>query len=831
MMTATRFRYALFPGDTYQYFIDTPASRKEMIANGAEAFSVHTFDQPLEHNPRPNRVWGDLHLSFDTIQSSSSERMPDIVNFLFTKDIPDQSVKAYYVDNCVEIIIAENSFRGEIGSPCRLNFDRDIRLLLGTDSIRQIQINSVPIPMSQTLVLELVAPKRLEGSAYPLPMNNDYFKGSRITPLTRRYFLYHATFKGQKDYLPTQLAFVTKCSIFNTLLLHGGTPTETAIVCDLFGGHILFFEHLLHLHGRTDLIFENLPQELEKYRANKRYRTGCTSIDSALSHYPEKYKCNQGCGVSSPVALAYLPSPPRQKPIIYEDEHFILNATGLYFVDPERNRKTRVMNPIWVKNTLQASEDAMGAREIVCYDVNGFVTNLVIKEDLIDSSKLFPLLRSKGIHVPKDTILCGKLRQYLASHFPPKRPKTPTAYVSSIGGWQRDNSFIFPDSTVSTSSTYTLNSQVLPVGVKSKKLLPHTSSHTTTSDPYLLLSTLASLSAPFLKHRKLPGLNRHFHGGTEASRAAIVHAASSVWDQTPYLFADAEKHLVALKMQHKDAVLGILEIPPTKTKTMNSLVRRYFYGRKGGDKGIRGVIISSGETPMGQGQNSEKGFNAFTHQNNVLGIDIWIGNSSPTGFHFNYDATRTIVQQLEVHGAKYLERIQTCEKRFKKQLKWTNRTQPYKQISDFLRFFMAVGYIDQVGLKSWWQGGALLPIFDQLLSGIDTRDALFCSLLKHMNLSMPLPDKLVEWGACSPTSYIEIDRDSILIPSKEMREIAKDKPTLLRFISWLKARKILIPKRTGDLCGAHYSPKDKKTLRGYKISRHYFYKTLANLTA
>lgn len=239
-MNDSRYRYALFPRNTYECFIDTPASRTEMIANGAEAFSVHTFDQPLEHNPRPNRVWGDLHLSYDVIQSYSVERLSDITEFLLTNDIPGQSVKAYYVDNDVEIIIAEHAFRGEIGSPCRLDFDRAIRLSLEMDSIRQVEINSVPIPMSQVLVWELKAPKELEGVAHPLRVNNDYFNNSRITPLTKRYFNHHAAFKGQKDYLPTQLAFTTKCSIFNTLRLQGGTILETAIVCDLFGGHIPF---------------------------------------------------------------------------------------------------------------------------------------------------------------------------------------------------------------------------------------------------------------------------------------------------------------------------------------------------------------------------------------------------------------------------------------------------------------------------------------------------------------------------------------------------------------------------------------------------------------
>ena len=655
--------------------------------------------------------------------------------------------------------------------------------------------------MSQVLVMELKAQKILKDLVHPLSVNNDYFNDSRITPLTRRYFGYHAAFKGQKDYQPTQLAFMTKCSIFDTLRIQGGTSLETAIVCDLFGGHIPSFEQLLYLHGRMDLISDNLSLELKKYRATRRQPTGCTSIESVLSQFLGKYKCNQGCGVSSPAALAYLPIPPFQHPISFEDEHFSLDATGLYSVEPERNRKTRVMNPIWVQNTLPANQDDLGAREVVYYDVNGFVNKLTIKEDVIDSSKFFPLLRSKGIQVPNDTILRGKLRQYLASQFPPKQVNAPAIYFTDTGGWQNDNSFIFPGDNGSTVSGYVRQSQIVPAGEKSRKLLPPASIGEATADPYILLATLASLSAPYLKHRELTGLNLHFHGGTEAGRAAIIHAACSVWNQMPYVFADAKQHEVALKMQHKDAALGILEVPAAKTKAMNTLVRRYFNGRKGGDSGVRGIIVSCGETPMGQSTNRENGFHVFTYKNNVLGIDIWLGNLSSQGFRFNHTATKAIVQQLATNSSIHLEKIQANESRLKKQQGWATSPRPNRQVSDYLHFFMALGYVDQVSLQSWWRGDPLVSVFDQFMTGIDARDALFYGLLKQMNLSMPLPDILRELGASSITSFIEIDRHRILVPSKEMSKIAKDKPTLLRFISWLKARKILIPKRTGDLCG------------------------------
>ena len=801
-----------------------------MVAQNVIAFSVHTFDQPLENNPRPNRVWGDLHLSFDTTQSSSAENLPEVIEFLVANDVPGPSVKAYYVDNDVEIIIAEHAFRGEIGSPCRLDFDRAIRLSLEMDSIRQVEINSVPIPMSQVLVWELKAPKELEGVAHPLCINNDYFKGSHITPLTRRYFIHHAAFKGQKDYLPAQLAFMTKCNIFNTLLTQGGTAHETVIVCDLFGGHIPFFEHLLHLHGRIDLIFKSLPQELIKYRAHKKHRIGCTNIESALSQFPGKYKCNRGCGVSSPIALAYLPTPPGPKTISFEDEHFSLNATGLYSVEPERNRKTRVMNPIWVKNTLQANEDDLGAREVIYYDVNGFRDKLVIKEELIDSSKLFPLLRSKGIHVPKDTVLRGKFRQYLASQFPPKRPKTPAVYVSGYGGWQKDNSFIFPGSTISTSSTYALQSHQLPEGVESKNLLPNTSINKTTSDPDILLATLASLSAPFLKLLKFPGICLHFHGGTKPGRAAIVHAASSVWNQSPFKFADVKRHIVALKMQHKDTTLGIFEVPPGETKSMGSILRRYFKGRKGAERGVTGVIVSCGEEPIGQAENRQKGLNAYTYQHSLMAIDISLENMDIQGFRFDHNATRALVEDLTTRKDDLLKQMNSDENRFKEQLRWAKSPRPNKQASDYLRLLMAVGYAES-NQHCWWGGGPFQPIFHQIMSTIDCQESCFVSFLKAMNVYMPIPDMVFGFEVSSSKSFIEIDPKRVLAPSSKMAEITKDRQTLLQFIQWLKAQKIVIPKRPGILCGEYYSPQHKNTIRGYMINRYYFNKVLLEHTS
>ncbi|WP_157917525.1 DUF927 domain-containing protein [Pseudodesulfovibrio profundus] len=649
--------------------------------------------------------------------------------------------------------------------------------------------------------------------------------------LASEYFMAHDDASGRKDFLRTNPAYIRGCKVFSALLNQQSVTEEhLAIAWRIIGANISYFLRLIEMHGGGHLLCGLNGQRFKEAKAQYPEPIPCNKVATFVAEHGGNFPCKKDCGVTSPLALQYLSRSPVHQHTPYQSHNGVqLKRTGLYLNEAD-GQHTRLMNPIWVEELAQFDHEE-GARRLICCDDRGFRKELIVSEKDISSTQLFALLHSHGVYTPNNTQDKGSIRDYIVSQFPRKPLNKPSPRVSKYGGWQKDNEFIFPGDNGSTASGYVRQNWVVPTEERSRKLLPPVSIREETTDPYILLATLASLSAPYLKHRQLSGLNLHFHGGTEAGRAAVVHAACSVWNQMPYKFADAKKHEIALKMQHKDAALGILEIPAAKTKAMNSLVRRYFKGRKGRDKGVQGVIISCGKTPMGQDHNHEKGFHIFTHQNNVLGIDIWLGDSTSQGFRFNHNATRAMVQQLAVHSAGCLERIQADEKRFKKQLAWATRPRPNRQVSDYLRFFMAVGDVDQIGLKNWWRGDSIMSIFDQFMAVIDSRDVFFGSLLKQMKISMPPTDKLVEWGACSPTSYIEIDRHRILIPSKEMSKVAKDKPTLLRFISWLKARKILIPKRTGDLCGAHYSPKDKKTLRGYMISRHHFHKTLAKLTS
>ncbi|MBG0791836.1 MAG: DUF927 domain-containing protein [Desulfovibrionaceae bacterium] len=824
IMNVPRYRYARFADGRYSCFIDTPTTRSEMIFEKTKTFSVHSYSQPLEDVHRPKRIWGDLHLFFDWPHESlpgttrsytdlgNDSLPPEVEEFLHYYQVPKHYILAYFHRNGIELVIPETTFRGDIGSPGRLDFDR------------RIQEFTYATPLPSTLVNRT---RIFWSTAAPNPSNIQHQPAIPLSLLASEYFMTHEDSSGRKDYLKPNPAYIRGCKVFAALLNQQSVTEEhLAFVFQIMGSNIRFFHKLIMMHDGGHLLqklrWERFRTALKQYTES----VSCDKVPTFMSKHGDNCPCNNNCGVTSPLALQYLPhSPVHPFPPSRSHNWLRLNPAGLYMTEAD-GLQTRLMNPIWVDEQISVDHEE-GARRLICFDDDGFRKELVVSEKDICSARLFTLLHSNRIYTPNNTQDKGLIRDYIVRQFPRKLPSEPSPHASKYGGWQKDASFIFPGDNGSTSTGYVRQNWTIPAGEESRKLLPPISIQKVTADPFILLATLASLSAPFLKHKKLSGLNLHFHGGTEAGRAAIVHAACSVWDQLPYLFADAKKHVVALKTQNKDAALGILEVPPAKTKEMNALVRRYFDGRRGGDLGVRGIIVSSGETPMGQVQNRDKEFHAFTHHNDVLGIDIWIGNSSSTGFHFNHTATHTIVQQLAVHSAEYLKRIQTDEKRFKKQLKWANRPRPNRQVSDYLRFFMAVGYIDQVGLQSWWQGQALWPVFDQLIAGIDGSDALFYSLLKQMNIFMPLPDNLLELGASSHTSFIEVDRHRILVPSTEMAKITKDKPTLLRFISWLKAHKILIPKRTGELCGAHYSPKHKKTLRGYMLSRDYFQKILA----
>ncbi|TDT92235.1 uncharacterized protein DUF927 [Pseudodesulfovibrio indicus] len=827
MTNSLRYRYALFSQNTYRCFIDSPANQSAMISQGAVAFSVHSYSHPLEEVVRPKRIWGDLHLFFDWPHENlpgTTRSYTDLGNFslppatgevLHYYEVPKHYILAYFHQKGIELIIPETTFRGDIGSPARLDFDRRIQEF--TDAT----------PLPSTLVNRT---RVFWSTAVPKLSNLHHQRATPLSLLASEYFSAHEDTSGRKDYLKPNPAYIRGCKVFSALLNQQSVTEEYLVIAwRIIGASISYFLRLIEMHGGGLLLYGLNRQRFEAAKAKYPKTIPCNMTATFIAEHGGNYPCKKECGVTSPLALQYLPSSPVHHHPPYRSHNGVqLKRTGLYLNEAD-GQQTRLMNPIWVEEQAQFNHEEK-ARRLICFDDRGFRKELIVSEKDLSSTQLFALLHSNEVYTPNNTQDKGLIRDFIVSQFPRKPLNKPSPRVSRHGGWQNDNSFIFPGDNGSTVSGYVRQSQIVPAGEKSQKLLPPASIGEATADPYILLATLASLSAPYLKHRELTGLNLHFHGGTEAGRAAIIHAACSVWNQMPYVFADAKQHEVALKMQHKDAALGILEVPAAKTKAMNTLVRRYFNGRKGGDSGVRGIIVSCGETPMGQSTNRENGFHVFTYKNNVLGIDIWLGNLSSQGFRFNHTATKAIVQQLATNSSIHLEKIQANESRLKKQQGWATSPRPNRQVSDYLHFFMALGYVDQVSLQSWWRGDPLVSVFDQFMTGIDARDALFYGLLKQMNLSMPLPDILRELGASSITSFIEIDRHRILVPSKEMSKIAKDKPTLLRFISWLKARKILIPKRTGDLCGAHYSPKHKKTLRGYMISRNYFHKTLAKFT-
>lgn len=793
-----------------------------MVAQGAVAFSVHSYPHPLEKVVRPKRIWGDLHLFFkcphegwpDTIQpyiELAPDHLPPMVReVLDYYHVPLRTVQAYFHIDGIELIISEATFRGDIGSPGRLDFDHKIQELIEASPLQSTQINQTPVFWSE---------------ATPKLSSTQVQHGIPLSPLASEYFMAHEDALSRKDYLKPNPAYIHGCKVFEALLSKQSVTEEhLAMVCRLIGANIPFFLELIEMHGGGHLLrglnrqrFKTSMQEFSK-------SVSCDEAATFIAGYESNNTCLKGCGVTSPLALQYLPSSPTQTQIPYKSHNGIqLNPTGLYMTETD-GQQTRLMNPIWVEELMSFDQEEMGCRRLICFDDAGFRKELVVSEKDTSSTQLFALLHSYRVYTPNNTQDKGLIRDYLVSQFPRKSPSKPSLRVSKYGGWQKDNSFIFPDSEISSALSYTLQSHEIPVGVDNKKLLPPASIHTRTSDPHALLATLASLSAPFLQHRNLSGVCIHFHGGTANIRAAVIHAASSVWRLLPYSFADAQKHIVALKRQYKDAALCILEVPPSDKKSMRSLIRRCFIGRKGADKKISGIIISCGEKPIGQTENHEKGLNVFTHHNNVMAIDVSLDNANTASFRFDHNATRSLVYDFIARKEDCLNVIRLQEKQFKKELTWANRPRLNKQIADYLRYFMAMGTPAQSADPGWWRGGALVPIFDQLMAGIDHRDAIFFELLRLMKLSMPLPDTLKQLGAPGSASIIEINKNRVLVPSATMARITKDRPTLLRFISWLEARKVLIPKRPGILCGEYYSPRHHKTLRGYMISTRHFAK-------
>jgi len=827
MMNAPRYRYASFAEKSPVYFVDSEAARAQLVNEGAIAFSVHSYSRPLEHEPSPKRIWGDLHLWFGIPDgTSSSERLSNLSSLLAVHDIPRQSVSAYNIGNGVEVIIDEHAFRGEVGSPCRFDFDEAIQKRAEADSLACLTVNNIRVPTSYIPAAMVKDPVALERDHHPLFASYAQSKKtSVVTGLARTYYAYHCRLKGLQDYMVPKLAYTANCSLFNTLIKKSEVSIdELAIICDLFGGGVEYLTRLLDLHGRQNLL-NNVPSiELKKARAGLASRIGCSNGEEALAHIDKTYTCHRRCGVSTPRAFPFTAGQDCPAGFAREDAIFSLRPTGLYAFHPEQDRWTRVMDPIWVNRIMPDTQNGLGAREVICHDVDGFSKPLIISQKDFDSTTFFSILQYNRVHVPSDNRMKGQLRTFLASQYP-HHPSTAQTTMVDQAGWQHRFQYTPPIAEHSRSTTYKPKANVLPIPHDVQDSIKSIPKKQHSACTFLLLGALASMAAPALALVKTPGVCLHFHGGSQTTRNALLASISRVSGHDIYLRPDALKHMAALKRHHKDSTLHIGEVKNDDIKGIHRLIRRYFLGRKGKDGPTAGLIISTGSKPLG-----EKGSRLFTHKKRVLAIDVEL----PENFTANDvelpAQQHAIIEALTEQQDATLTALKTERKAFSSKSLRAKDTLD-KQVSAFFWLCASVGsWAQRCEKLSWWRGDTLSNIFVKTVSDY-SQQVRFTTALNRLSLIIPTNAKIGDIPIRQLGEMEEIAKDNILIPTAQMNESTPPGNTLRQWTAWLLENKILIPKKKGILCGVYYSKKQRRELRGYLISRRALFRVLSRTSS
>ena len=822
MTNTPRYRYASFAEKNPVYFVDSEAARAQLVNKGAIAFSVHSYSRPLEHEPKPKRIWGDLHLWFGIpIGTSSSERLSSLYSLLAVNDIPRQSVSAYNIDNGVEVIIDEHTFRGEIGSPCRFDFDEAIQRRAEAAPLACLTVNNIRIPMSQIPAVMAKDPVALERTRHPLFASYAQCKSANIvTTLARTYYAYHYRLKGLQDYIAPKLAYAANCSIFNTLIKkREASIDELAIICDLFGNDIEYFKQLLDIHGRQ-ILLSNVPSiELKTSRVGQASRIECGNVEEALASIDRAYNCHRRCGVSTPQAFPFTAGQDCPVGLVKENPIFSLRPTGLYAFHPEQNRWIRTMDPIWVNRVMPDNQGGLGAREIICHDIDGFSKTLTISQKDFDSTAFFPILQYNRVHVPSDNRMKGQLRNFLAGQYPPQLHTDRTTMVDQ-SGWQ-DGFHYIPPSPQHQSTSFRVKTHKLPIPIDvltSIKVTPRTH---TSACIFFLLGALASLAAPALTPLKTPGLCLHFHGGSEDARKALLASISKISGHHLYSLSDALKHVTALKGHHKDSTLHISEVGKEEVKGMHRFIRHYFLGRKGKDEPIAGIIISTGETGLGQ-----NGGHLFAHNKRALAIDLELPENLAATYTEVQPLLNVIVEALTADSVETLSNLRGKRKEYIRTVPRA-KDQLDRQAASLFWLCAAVGtWAQERGKFDWWKGEIIQTLFKKIVVNY-SQQMRFITALKHLSLIMPTKAKIGDIPIHQAREMEEISKDKVLIPTAEMNEFIPPETTLRQWTNWLRQNNILIPKTNEKMSGAYYSKKQKKGIRGYIVNLKMLYMMLA----
>lgn len=808
-----RYRYALFADGHVECFEDRYQACFEFAKKGATAISVHSFSRDIRYDQSSVRVWGDLHLFY-----LENEEYENALLKLHEKGIPSNLLDRYELSDSVEIVVPEYLCGVHEGFSERALVDEQVRKYFGCRWPRSHvwSLGRQDVVFSEALVECYYDNCRKHERVHSLGGHKP------ISLLAELFFNEFRKFHG--DSWRYKTGHLTMCSVLNEFLASDSMSYgEVRLLKSLTHGKFSRLKGLALKAGRADLI--NDTKFLRDASVGYDGITLCSDVPNKLEKIGSKLSCRKYCGVTVPSALPFMVYHPELEGRNQKFRSFVLNQYGLF----EHERDDLICPPIWVENRFVGEQGKVGARVVVFYDVDGKRKQLVIDEMDVDSPKLFALLREHGFECPTGKTEKGLLRKFLVQQYP-RQNKREEAVAVEKAGWHKDG-FVPPRSEFKESS-YKLKSVLLPPESAGNLELARFDNKENW-EPEEELATYFSLLAPLLGLVKHKGICFHFYGGQEQQRDSIFSAVNYAWGDwlVPKVCSadDLTKHVGALTKLHNDLPLCVREVGSSDKaqKKMRTFLRRYFLGRKGNNKPVRSVVVSTGEKPLTPVQDRRLGRWGYVYQKDVLLIDLEINNLRlPIFENIPADFARKEIRKIE-KDRNFPQALQSVHNQFKKLLVRRSSSRVFSEIVCVLSMVYCVENFLIRG-QSWTSdykcSDFALKKYTLLLGDLDIEAAYFSVVATRLaKICKQIIDVGFSWsafgmGGTEPFHNFIETKAYIIIPADEFKKMWGDDFPFGAFADWLKKRKVLVRFRKQGVCGVHYFPKLKKSVRSYKIS-------------
>ena len=724
MSSDKRYRYAVF-SDQLKLIENLYEAIDKAVEDGATAFSVHSFSERLNPEGGNSQIWGDLHL-----RCRKKSLLSSVEVLLKVYKVPLSSMDIYEDGNWYELVIQENSFRGELGSKGRFRFEIEVVKSLRNAFSQRLHLR-VPVTdagvlqkrkLSQHRVLKEVVEAIAGSEVYP--------EKSKVSLLAEKYFKY-LYIDAEKSSYRRKIGHMMACPLFEAMYSAGErSPAEVVLTAHLFGyAPRSFMKYIERVGGET------FPIDTLSNLDDSDFSFGnlwCDHVSDLLKEIGSKIHCKRNCGVTSPLGLQYLGYHPEFKKG-YENSSgdCVVRRDGTFLRVEDVEKK--IMEPIGIKDRYLGVDREIGACEVICVDADGFRRNLLIDESDFDSPRLFAILRSHNVYVPPGKLEKGAVRKFLASQFPQKLRSSRQVKVTSYAGWQSDRQYIFHEFThANDSSSIKLKCRAEPPRHEIEECWD-IYSPSQVSSPIVLFANLAALASPLMS--RLPvegGICLHFYGKDLRHRTSFVRAVSKILGQAYadgfYPFTEAQKHIRSLKAIHKDSTLIISDFENRRVLDLVPFVNRYFKGRKNAEPPSSGVIISSGRDSLTPEMAASA--SVFMKNKNALALSLCVDEVEAYSI-----ARQDLMREKVVRWFQSDQRFELGKvyDDFIRDSKANRRVAGFRKVASVFGVCAAIGdhfYEYERGMMDWWTGEKPSSVLLNFIEIFDQRDVEYFDVLK-----------------------------------------------------------------------------------------------------